>query len=700
MLHPALSFVLRHLRRPPRPDGAGEATDGALLTRFADNRDEAAFELLFRRHGPMVWDVCRRLLGSAPDADDAFQATFLVLVRRAGSIAKRDSVASWLHGVALRVALAARAGAARQRAHERRRPATPPEGPSAVGTGADLRQVLDEELERLPEKYRAPVVLCYLEGKTNDEAAEQLGWTRGTVAGRLARARDLLRGRLTRRGVTLGGAGLAAALAADATGAALPAGLLATTLHGALGDAAAGAASPAAVTLAEGALRAMSLSKLKLAAFVLSAVALLAVGAGWLWARAQAQPAQPGPQPASVRPAPAEDAPQAKAQGPARAREDRPALVEGNTRFAFDLFARLRQSDGNVVYSPYSISTALAMTRAGARGRTADEMDKALHFTLPQDRLHPAAGALVRDLSAAHRGNKPNYQLTVANALWGQKNHGFLAAFLNLTRTDYGAELTEVDFINAREEARRTINAAVEKQTKEKVKELLKPDHLTPATRLVLTNAIYFKAEWETKFDRNSTRAQPFQLTAERKVKVPTMAGTAKFPYLDGDTFQLVELPYAGRDLSMLVLLPKKVDGLADLEKDLTAEKLAEWHGKLREAEVLVSLPKFKLTGAFELKKALKAMGMERAFDSQRADFSGMSGSSDGLSIQDVIHKAFVDVNEEGTEAAGATAVVMRLGGPPPRPVPFRADHPFVFLVRDNRSGSVLFVGRIADPTK
>jgi serpin B len=693
MFHPALSFVLRRLRRAPRPDGAGEATDGALLARFADDRDEAAFEMLFRRHGPMVWGVCRRPLGGAPDADDAFQATFLVLVRRARSIAKRDSVASWLHGVARRVALAARAGAARQRAHERRRAATPPEGPSAVGTGADLRQALDEELDRLPEKYRAPVVLCYLEGKTNDEAAAQLGWTRGTVAGRLSRARDLLRGRLTRRGVTLTGAGLAAALAADATGAPLPAGLLTTTPHGALGDAAAGAASPRAVTLAEGALRAMTLSKLKLAAFVLSAVALVAVGAGWLWPRAQAQPAQPGPQPVSGRPAPAEDAPVA------RALEDRPALVEGNTRFAFDLFAQLRRSEGNVVCSPYSISTALAMTRGGARGRTADEMDRTVHFTLPQERLHPAAGALVRDLGGAGQ-EKRKYRLTVANALWGQKDYGLRAEFLNMTRTDYGAELTEVDFLNAREQARRTINDAVRKQTQDKVKELLGPDHLTPATRLVLTNAIYFKAEWETKFDRNSTRDRPFWVTAEREVRAPTMARAGTFPYLDGDTFQMVELPYAGKDLSMLVLLPKKTDGLAELEKALTAEKLAEWHGKRRDAEVLVYLPKFKLTGAFELKKVLQAMGVVRAFDSRQADFSGMCEGGEGLYIEDVIHQTFVDVNEEGTEAAGAAAVVMGRFGPPPRSVPFRADHPFVFLVRDNRSGSVLFVGRVADPTK
>jgi serpin B len=699
MLDPTLSVVLRYLRRVPRP-GAGDPTDGSLLTRFADDRDEAAFELLLRRHGPMVWNVCRRVLASAGDADDAFQATFLVLVRKARSIAKRDSVASWLHGVAHRVALDARASAARRRAHERGA-AMPTEGLPADGAGAEVRQVLDEELRRLPEKYRAPLVLCYLEGKTNDEAACELGCTRGTVAGRLSRARDLLRGRLARRGLALTVTAVATALAEGASPALLPAGLLTTTLKAAAAYAAASAvASPAAAALAEGALRAMFLTKLKVAAAVAAVVVALGAGAGWLWQRAEAEPVRPDPQPAAEPPpAPADDPARAKADDPDRAKKDRPALVEGNTRFACDLYARLRQSEGNVVYSPYSLSTALAMTRAGARGKTAEEMDRVLHFDLAPERLHPAAGALARDLGGADR-KKRNYRLTVANALWGQKGYGFLDEFLTLTRTQYGAELTEVDFVGAREEARKTINAAVAKQTQDKVKNLLKPENLTPATRLVLTNAIYFKAEWDSKFARETTRSRAFRVTPDRNVEVPTMAQTAKFNYLEGDTFQLLEMPYAGKDLSMLVLLPKKADGLAELEKALSQEKLAEWQGKLEPATVVVFLPKFKVSGSFELKEVLTAMGMGRAFDSQQADFSGMTGGRDPLFIQDVIHKTFVDVNEEGTEAAGATAVVIGLGGGPPKGATFRADHPFTFWVRDNRSGSVLFVGRVADPTK
>jgi serpin B len=700
MLHPALDLVLRHLRRAPHGPRANQPSDGHLLGRFADQRDEAAFELLLLRHGPMVWNVCRRVLGNAGDAEDAFQATFLVLVRKARSIAKRDALGCWLHGVAHRVALDARAGAARRRAHEQRGTGMATEQSPPDGAWAEVRQILDEELRRLPEKCRAPVVLCYLEGKTNDEAAELLGCSRGTLASRLSRARDLLRGRLTRRGLALTSAALAATVAANAASASVPAGLVSITLKAALSYATAtGAASASAVALAEGVLRAMFMTKLKSTAAVLAALLILGAGAGWLWARTTANPPAPNPQPAPALAQPAaDDTPRAK-EDPARPKEDRPALVEGNTQFAFDLYAKLRQAEGNVVYSPYSISTALAMTRAGARGKTADEMDQVLHFTLPQERLHPAAGALVRDLGGADQ-KKRNYQLHVANALWGQKDYGFLNDFITLTRTHYDAPLTEVDFMRDREAARKTINDAVQKQTEDKIKDLLKKEHLTPATRLVLTNAIYFKAEWENKFARQLTRERPFQLTADQKVQVPLMEQMATFPHLDGDTFQLVEMPYVGKDLSMLVLLPKKIEGLPELEKALTPEKLAEWHGKLRPVQVVLFLPKFKVTGAFEMKEVLTSMGMEQAFDPQRADFSGMNGGRDSLFIQNVIHKAFVDVNEEGTEAAGATAVVLGTSGPPPKPVTFRADHPFVFLVRDNRSGSILFVGRVVDPTK
>jgi serpin B len=337
------------------------------------------------------------------------------------------------------------------------------------------------------------------------------------------------------------------------------------------------------------------------------------------------------------------------------------------------------------------------MTYAGARGDTAAEMAKTLHFTLPPEKLHPAFAALLKEFNA--EGQKRGYQLSVANALWGQKDHGFKTDFLQLTRQDYGGGLKEVDFVGHSEAARKEINAWVEKKTNDKIKELLKEGVIRGDTRLVLTNAIYFKGDWDSQFKKDLTREEAFQVTATEKVQAPLMYQTHDFKYLDGGSFQALEMPYAGKDLAMLALLPKKVDGLADLEKALAADKLADWVGRLRKQEVVVTLPRFKTTAEFSLKDTLSALGVKQAFNPAGADFSGMDGERD-LFISAVVHKAYVDVNEKGTEAAAATGVVVTLtSAAPQRPV-FRADHPFVFLIRDTRNGSVLFLGRVVNPTK
>jgi len=375
------------------------------------------------------------------------------------------------------------------------------------------------------------------------------------------------------------------------------------------------------------------------------------------------------------------------------------AVVAGNNRFATDLYARLaKKEDGNLLLSPYSISTALAMTYAGAKGETEAEMAGVLHFTLPQKRLHSGFAALISQLSDPK--TKRPYQLSVANRLWGQKGYRFLKPFLDATRENYGAGLKEVDFIRNTEGARLTINRWVEEKTQEKIKDLLAKGVLNRLTRLVLTNAIYFKGNWKTQFDEKNTREAPFAVKPGEKISVPMMHIEARFKFAQLPDLQVLEMPYSGDDLTMLVLLPKEVDGLAELEKALTVGKLKEWTGRLRTRKVSVFLPKFTMTCKFELNKVLAAMGMPQAFDG-RANFSGMNGRKD-LFISAVIHKAFVDVNEEGTEAAAATAVVVmeRITSlPPPVPV-FRADHPFVFLLRDNRSGSILFIGRVVNPKK
>jgi serpin B len=366
--------------------------------------------------------------------------------------------------------------------------------------------------------------------------------------------------------------------------------------------------------------------------------------------------------------------------------------VKGNNEFAFDLYGQLRTRDGNLFFSPNSISTALAMTYAGARGDTADEMAKALHFNLPQDKQHPAFGGLIRNLNG--EGKKRGYKLNVANALWGQSGYGFKDDFLKLTRVNYGAGLREVDFAGNADGVRKEINTWVEKQTNDKIKDLIQPGAVDGSTRLVLTNAIYFKGDWNSQFKKDQTRDEMFNDGSNKKTKTAMMHQTDVFKYLDADEVLVLEMPYAGKELSMVVLLPKKTDGLPALEKSLTAEKLAGWLGKARSHEVVVSLPKFKMTSQFSLIDTLSALGMRKAFGTG-ADFSGIDGSG-GLHISAVVHKAFVDVNEEGTEAAAATGVVMTTMMRP-KPV-FRADHPFVFLIRDTRNASVLFLGRIVTP--
>ncbi len=378
-------------------------------------------------------------------------------------------------------------------------------------------------------------------------------------------------------------------------------------------------------------------------------------------------------------------------------KEGSTVIAKGNTAFAFDLYQQLRKTnDGNLFYSPYSISTALAMTYAGANNKTAEEMAQTLHFELAPVDFHNGFGHLINQFN--QQGQKGDYQLSVANALWGQKDFPFLDSFLELNSQCYKAGLENVDFVKETEKTRKQINQWVEKKTQDKIKDLIPQGMLDATTRLVLTNAIYFKGDWTLKFDAEQTKDEPFYVTPTKTVTAPLMHQKDRFKYAQAESLQLLELPYKGEDLGMLVLLPGEKNGLASLEKKLTAENLTEWQKLLRKKEVLVTLPKFTMTCRYDdLAKTLADMGMPIAFTSQ-ADFSGMTGGKD-LFISDVVHKAFVEVNEEGTEAAAATGVGMRLTAMPTPPPVFQADRPFVFIIKDNNTGSILFVGRVADPT-
>jgi serpin B len=371
------------------------------------------------------------------------------------------------------------------------------------------------------------------------------------------------------------------------------------------------------------------------------------------------------------------------------------ALVAGNNDFAVRLYQQLRGRGGNLFYSPYSISTALAMTYAGARGETERQMARTLGFSLPQQELHPAFRALAEDLAA--RGKEmEGFRLHLANALWGQQGHPFLPGFVDLLARDYGAGLKLVDFTRDPEGARRTINQWAEKETENKIKDLVPPGLINPLTRLVLANAIYFDAKWLSPFAKDGTRPAPFTLASGQKVDVETMHETLPAGYAEEGGWQVVELPYRDRNMAMDVLLPSS-GALREADQSLDAARLASLLGRLKRQSVALSLPQFTYESSFNLNDALSAMGMPDAFDRDRADFSGMDGKRD-LLIGFVVHKALVRVDEEGTEAAAATAVGMQLKAAPAAPRVVEVDRPFLFLVRDTKTGTMLFVGRVMDP--
>jgi serpin B len=384
------------------------------------------------------------------------------------------------------------------------------------------------------------------------------------------------------------------------------------------------------------------------------------------------------------------------------------SVVTANNQLALDLYGRLTCPGENVIFSPSSISKTLAMAYAGARGATEREMAAVLHFTLGQERQHRAflemRNLLNRNHPALAGGSstrKPIPQLYLSANLWGQRGYGFRKDYLKLLHECYGADLQEIDF-RASERARRTINDWVEQQTNRRIQELFPPATITSNSRLVLASAIYFKDGWASPFETSATRPETFRVDARTRISVPMMHGTEGFDYFENDQVQALRMMYEGEERAMLVLLPRRVDGLAGLEKMLTADHLKAWMGGLRTQKVEVWLPKFRMNSDFMLEDTLASLGMRKAFHPGEADFSGMNGGREPLFINVVTHKAFVEVNEEGAEAAAATGIVRAvLSAPPLRPTPipvFRADHPFLFAICDVQTGLVLFLGRVMKP--
>jgi serpin B len=407
---------------------------------------------------------------------------------------------------------------------------------------------------------------------------------------------------------------------------------------------------------------------------------------------------------------------------PASMADDRGATPEGvgqvvaaNNEFACKLYTQLRGASGNIFFSPFSISTALAMTYEGARGMTAEEMRSVLG--LPEDSVMRRS-AFARIFNQLNTGDTA-YELNIADALWAQKDYQLNSSYLDVTSRYYSGRATNLDFRHATEESRLTINRWVAEQTRDKIKDLLSKGAIDTLTRLVLTNAIYFKGRWTNEFDKKYTKDTIFRIRPDSGMRVPMMTRRARLPYAEVNGVQILEMPYrngpdktgsqtgkpgsrpappCSGDISMLVLLPR-TDDLRSLEDSLTIHNLTEWREQLRDERVDLYLPRFRVEQKVGLRMALTALGMVSAFDTLAADFSGMR-DNDSLCIGDVIHKAIVETDEQGTVAVAATAVTLKLatGKAPPRPKLFRADHPFIFIIQERESGNILFIGRVVNP--
>jgi serpin B len=378
-----------------------------------------------------------------------------------------------------------------------------------------------------------------------------------------------------------------------------------------------------------------------------------------------------------------------------------PSVAEGNTAFAFDLYRSVQAEEGNLLFSPLSISYALAMTSAGARGTTLEQMEAVLHFDLTQDALHPAFNAL--ELELASRVELPEadagdgFALRLVNSLWAQDGHPFLEAFLDALGRNYGAGVRLVDYRADPEAAREAINAWVLEQTEEKIEELIPPGMVAADQKLTLVNAVYFLAPWDSPFEKALTSDAPFHPLDGEPVEVPTMHQVESFLYAAGDGFQAIEMPYNGGQLAMTIILPD-AGRFADIEASVSPAFLDDVLGALAWEHVDLALPRFAFEWGLDLAETLFQMGMPDAFIPGTADFAGMDGTRD-LFIGFVMHKAFISVFEEGTEAAAATAVGMRATGAPGTPVAFHADRPFLFAIRDRATETILFLGRLLDPS-
>ena len=359
----------------------------------------------------------------------------------------------------------------------------------------------------------------------------------------------------------------------------------------------------------------------------------------------------------------------------------------------YNILANDKKQD-NIFFSPFSISSALAMTFAGSDGNTEVEMANALEFSANTELFHKDFSRVTNKINEI--GKKGKVKLNIANSLWLQDGYTFKDKFINIGKKYYSAEIENLNFAES-ERSRQIINKWVEGKTNNKIKNLIPKGILDALTRLVLTNAVYFKGEWKEQFKKRVTKDNVFYTFKNKEVIVKMMYNKAHYGYFENDKFQLLEMSYKGDDVSMFVLLPNDKKGLSAIEKTIDMKLIDSAISKIEKKEVRVSFPKFKINLSYELSKLMESLGMVDAF-SKRADFSKMTGTKE-LYISAIIHKTFIEVDEKGTEAAAATAVVMRMKSAPPKPSPeFKADHPFFYFIRENSTGTILFTGRMNDP--
>lgn len=378
------------------------------------------------------------------------------------------------------------------------------------------------------------------------------------------------------------------------------------------------------------------------------------------------------------------------------------AVVAGNNRFAINLYAQLKNTEDNVFFSPYSISTALAMVYEGARAKTANELESVFNFPSDNKQRRNAFKAIQNQLNNMGDGNR----LSIANALWVQNNYKLLPSYISSVQNFYASKVQKLDFVKNTANAEKSINQWVANKTNNRITDIIGQGTLPVDTQVLLTNAIYFKGNWADSFEARLTESQDFYLNTSIKIKALLMHKLDDFSYMETDNMQLLEIPYKGNKISMWVILPKESKNMPAIEKSLSIEKLKEWRDKLEYKEVNAFIPKFKFrTNYNAMDETLQQMGVHAAF-SPEADFSGITPiSKRRLAIDKIIHQTFIEVNEKTTEAAAATVVVMAdkaamIPIEPPVPILFRADHPFIFIIQDIEKGSILFLGKVNDPTK